>query len=174
MSDLYNCNGSHMDVYEINHCEENGTTSSNQNHHFVVEDDVYYFVHYAVANSSEVYHLEMNVSLSSFDYDNSDSNDISCTTMEYNSCKTTRIPLELRGMAIITATIDGWKDWSYEDTIGVSWRCKGSFIGYILVFCLPFLGIIGCCNLLNLLLTGSSIAAIVLEQDYRIEIHLIL
>lgn len=147
--------------YELNSCTENvsaQTLSSTQDHHFVVADSTYYFVHYAVENSDEVHTLQMNISISSLDYDYSDFN-FSCTTGYYNSCSTQSIPLGLRGSAVITTVIEqpmGDDVWSYEDNIKVSWKCKPSFTGYILIFCMPILGLIGCCNLCNLCLALNN------------------
>jgi hypothetical protein len=159
-SDLYNCKGSHMyGPYELSSCtSENETSSSAVEHHFVVEDDTYYFVHYTAANSSEVQNLEMNVSISSLDFDYSEFYS-SCTTRDYNSCNISKLPLGLRGLAIITAVVErpmGNDMWSYEDNIRVSWKCKGSFRGYILIFCIPIMSVIGCCNLCSLCLALNN------------------
>ena len=160
LSNLYNCKGSHMFEYALDTCAGNEQLPpSTRDHHFPVkEENTYYFVHYAVTNSS-IHHLSMNISISSFDYDILEAN-ISCTTGDSNFCKTTNIPLGFRGLAIITPVVErsikDFDSWSYEDTIQVAWNCDASLRGYILVFCIPFGGACACV-ILCFLLIGCSI-----------------
>ena len=133
VSDPYKC--SHE--YALADCALSATHYPINN---VSEDATYYFIHYT-NKSNGGQSLQMNITITSVDYDAESNTALNCTRSNFNSntC-TVRIPLSFRGFGLVTAAVainETTQSWSWEDSIKVSWSCENSVPPYILVVGIP-------------------------------------
>jgi len=145
LGDLYKCTKSNMHQYSLEFCNLNSTTPQTVPTFNVTEDDTYYIVHYTTVDNTAVY-VEMNISMLSYNY-NVKSSNISCTVKSYNSNTTSpAIPVKSHGYAVVAVIPYESKDsdWSYEDSIRVSWKCKPSWMGFLFVIGIPGIFVITC------------------------------
>jgi len=130
-SHSYSCNGQ----YSLPSCTDNRHTPVP---YMVTEDDTYYFVHFT--NSTKVQNVRVNISITSVYYSTESTPLRNCTISQSElQCSADNIPLLFKGVALITTQValNQSVQWSWEDTIQISWSCEGSFSGFVLVFFLP-------------------------------------
>ena len=139
---LYKCSGSNMHHYKLDFCDWNSILPKVVATFSVTGDDTYYIVHYTTVDDVMVKVL-MDIDILSYDYDVRNSS-VSCTVSDYNTNTTNgTISVNSHGYAIVTVVPDESKnvDWSYEDSIRVSWKCNPSWTGFLFVIGIP--GIFG-------------------------------